>query len=118
MKLHIFTQHKENYGAHDWDGAGQCPQYWKFKGGATYVLKLGDVSLADGLHDRLKAIVESVRPTIERNDDFFVEYILDWAIVADDELSEDEQLQMEFEGKIVYPDKVLTLPGVAATIVA
>ena len=33
MKLHIETQTQENYGAHDWDGTGVCPQYWKFKGG-------------------------------------------------------------------------------------
>ena len=38
MKLVITTQHKENYGAHDWDGKGECPQYWKFKGGDTYVV--------------------------------------------------------------------------------
>jgi len=37
MKLVIQTQFKENYGAHDWDGKGECPQYWKFKGGETYV---------------------------------------------------------------------------------
>jgi hypothetical protein len=37
MKLVIQTQFKENYGAHDWDGKGECPQDWKFKGGETYV---------------------------------------------------------------------------------
>ena len=39
MKLVIQTQFKENYGAHDWDGVGECPQYWKFKGGDTFVLE-------------------------------------------------------------------------------
>ena len=24
----------ENYGAHDWDGQGECPNYWKAKGGS------------------------------------------------------------------------------------
>ena len=33
----IQTQHLENYGAHDWDGEGECPQYWKPKGGNTYI---------------------------------------------------------------------------------
>jgi len=33
----IQTQHLENYGAHDWDGQGECPQYWKPKGGNTYI---------------------------------------------------------------------------------
>ena len=37
----VQTQHRENYGAHDWDGIGECPQYWKNKGGETYVLDSG-----------------------------------------------------------------------------
>ena len=40
MKLHIQTQVYENYGAHDWDGEGQCPQYWKAKGGNDYICLL------------------------------------------------------------------------------
>ena len=35
----IETQVRENYGAHDWDGEGECPQYWKSKGGYTYVIE-------------------------------------------------------------------------------
>jgi len=33
MKILLQTQIHENYGAHDWDGTGKCPQYWKAKGG-------------------------------------------------------------------------------------
>jgi hypothetical protein len=33
----ILTQIQENYGAHSWDGQGECPSYWKFKGGESYV---------------------------------------------------------------------------------
>lgn len=29
------TQYRENYGSHDWDGVGVCPQYWKNKGGSS-----------------------------------------------------------------------------------
>ena len=36
MMLVIHTQYQENYGAHDWDGKGVCPQYWKFKDGTEY----------------------------------------------------------------------------------
>ena len=39
MKLLITTQVYENYGAHDWDGKGLCPQYWKAKGGSDYVVR-------------------------------------------------------------------------------
>ena len=38
MKIVIYTQHRENYGAHDWSGFGECPQYWKSKGGETFVI--------------------------------------------------------------------------------
>ena len=34
----VSTQCRENYGSHDWDGKGECPQYWKNKGGETYIL--------------------------------------------------------------------------------
>ena len=36
MMLVIDTQYCENYGAHGWDGEGECPQHWKFKGGSHY----------------------------------------------------------------------------------
>ena len=45
-KLLITTQVYENYGAHDWDGEGQCPQYWKAKGGSDYVVLNVDVNRA------------------------------------------------------------------------
>ena len=43
MMIVIRTQYHENYGAHDWDGEGECPQYWKAKGGSEY--KILDVHL-------------------------------------------------------------------------
>ena len=45
MKLLISTQVYENYGAHDWDGTGECPQYWKAKGGSDYVIKRFKVAM-------------------------------------------------------------------------
>lgn len=38
MKIVIYSQYQENYGAHDWDGTGECPQHWKMKGGGIYVV--------------------------------------------------------------------------------
>jgi hypothetical protein len=32
FKVVAVYQYSENYGAHDWDGEGECPSYWKFKG--------------------------------------------------------------------------------------
>ena len=74
MKLVIQTQYKENYGAHDWDGQGECPQYWKFKGGDTFVVK--------GVDN--KDLVPTLRGLIEYSDDHQEEYILSADIMEDD----------------------------------
>lgn len=34
-------QYKENYGAHNWNGEGDCPQHWKPKGGYQDVVLEG-----------------------------------------------------------------------------
>ena len=41
MKLIIDTQHRENYGCPrlGWIQAGECLEYWKNKGGSTYVVE-------------------------------------------------------------------------------
>lgn len=57
MKLAIYTQYMENYGAHDWDGVGECPQYWKAKGGSTYVVENLSVEQA-------RKAIESGIPTL------------------------------------------------------
>ena len=59
----IFTQIIENYGAHDWDGEGECPQYWKKKGGNTFLLthEVDPIAFA-------KAIT--------RKDDYFSEFVI------------------------------------------
>ena len=99
MKLLITTQVYENYGAHDWDGKGSCPQYWKAKGGSDYVIKKfkGDATTA----------VMALRSQIEEDNDHYRESIIDFRIVADDYLTEFEQSQLEYEGKITYPAKEL-----------
>ena len=81
MKLVIQTQIKENYGAHDWDGKGECPQYWKFKGGNTYVV--------EGLTGKMiNKIAQHGIPTltalIEQSNESWEEYILDWEVAEDD----------------------------------
>ena len=69
MKLLITTQVRENYGAHDWDGVGECPQYWKSKGGNEYVLR--DFKGSDG---QAEYAVEELRDQFESNNDYFHEY--------------------------------------------
>ena len=99
MKLLITTQTYENYGAHDWDGVGECPQYWKAKGGSDYVVKRfkGDATTA----------VMALRGQIEQDNDAYRESIINWEIVADDYLTEFEQSQLDYEGTVRYPAKEL-----------
>ena len=97
-KLLITTQTWENYGAHDWDGQGPCPQYWKAKGGSDYVVKKVNVNKAT-------ETVMAVRGQIEQDNYAFRESIIDWTIVADDALTEFEQSQLAYEGKIRYGSK-------------
>ena len=89
-KLVIQTQYKENYGAHDWDGKGECPQYWKFKGGSTYVMpNCGEV--------HLNKIVDLVAPYITESNDFVQEYILSAEIVdSSEKVCEDWETVTEF----------------------
>jgi hypothetical protein len=99
-KLLITTQTYENYGAHDWDGQGECPSYWKAKGGSDYVVKNIDVN-------RVTETVMGVRSQIEQDNYAFRETIIDFEVVADDALTEFEQSQLAYEGKIRYGSKEL-----------
>jgi hypothetical protein len=100
-KLLITTQVYENYGAHDWDGKGACPQYWKAKGGNDYVVKkFRNINKAT-------ETVMALRSQIEEDNDHYRESIINWEIVADDYLTEFEQSQMLYEGKITYAAKEL-----------
>jgi hypothetical protein len=101
MKLLIQTQIYENYGAHDWDGVGECPQYWKFKGGNDYVVKnfQGDETQA----------AMTLRNKIEQQNDFFRECMVAWNVVENDYLTEFEQSQLDYEGKIRFPAQELEL---------
>jgi hypothetical protein len=98
MKLVIHTQEYENYGAHDWDGEGSCPQRWKAKGGSEFmVLNIPtDVPVDE--------ILELVRSEVEFRNDGFESMILGYEVEADEYLSAFERSQLEYEGKITYPE--------------
>ena len=100
-KLLITTQVYENYGAHDWDGVGQCPQYWKAKGGNDYVVKkFKDLN-------KVTETVMALRGQVEQDNEGFRETIIGWEVVANDYLTEFEQSQLDYEGSIRYPAKEL-----------
>ena len=106
MQLLITTQTQENYGAHDWDGEGSCPQRWKFKGGMDYRYDLAGFRFESEFADKnLRMIVDSLRDQIEEDNPYFRNHIIGWEVVADDYLTEFEQSQLAYEGKIRYPSK-------------
>ena len=109
MQLLITTQVQENYGAHDWDGTGTCPSYWKFKGGNDYKYALGSVARNA---EALAELVEYFRSQIEEDNDYYRNHIIGWEVVADDYLTEFERSQLEYDGEIRYPATKLTLETV------
>ena len=102
-KLLITTQVHENYGAHDWDGEGECPQYWKAKGGNDYVIR----NFTD--FGNVTETVIAVRSQVESDNHYFREAIIDWEVVADDYLTQFEKDQLEYEGVIRFAPKELAI---------
>lgn len=108
MMLVIRTQYCENYGAHDWDGEGECPQYWKFKGGSEY--KVQGVPL----NVDYQAVVSAAG--VEYSSNFAKEYIVDWSIESDDYLSWFEKSQLEFDGEINMAEPTLDYAELVDTV--
>lgn len=92
-KLLITTQCYENYG-----DAENC--HWKPKGGSDYFVPGVNINT-------VKEVVEKVRPQVECSNAYFVEHVLGWEIVADDYQTEFERDQLDYEGVIRFPTKVL-----------
>ena len=104
MKLYIFTQDQENYGTHDWDGEGEVPQYWKSKGGTDYIV---DVEGFNWSHEfaekKLRMIVDELRFIIDESNDYYRSSILGYEIVEDSFMTDYEQSQMQYDGKVMFP---------------
>jgi hypothetical protein len=71
-------QYRENYGAHDWDGQGECPQYWKFKGGES-------VTVLVGVKEKSNHYIELVREKMADELDKYIwsnhyseQYLIGW----------------------------------------
>ena len=97
--LVIRTQYMENYGAHAWDGKGACPQYWKMKGGSEY--KITNVPLNIDYQEVV------AMASVEKDDDYQREYILDWSVEDDGYLSWFEKSQLEYDGVIACKEPTL-----------
>jgi hypothetical protein len=110
MMLVIRTQFMENYGAHDWDGTGTCPQYWKYKGGSEY--KITGVDTTADPQDYINLA------NVEFSCEGAREYILGYSFEADDYLSDFEKSQLEYDGHIAYPEPYLSWEEMEAQVMS
>ena len=90
----IATQFRENYGAHDWDGQGQCPQRWKSKGGDTYFVNASAADIAD---TQWWIDVESC---INHSSEYSAEYIISESVIDLADFREEEHI--EFWESAIY----------------
>lgn len=91
-KLLIMTQVMENY------GDAENP-YWKMKGSGEYFVNGADST----------EILAKVRSQIECDETMYREYVLGAVVVPDDYMTDFEKSQLEYEGKVIYPAKVLEI---------
>ena len=110
MMLVIRTQFMENYGAHDWDGEGECPQHWKFKGGSEY--KLTGVDPTSDIQDYINLA------DVEYSNEYAREYILSATFESDDYLSSFEKSQLEYDGRIIYAEPTLSWEEMEAQVMS
>ena len=73
---------------------------WKAKGGDFYFV----MNVEPGTEEQ---VMESVRNQVEFSNPIAQEYIIGYSLVEDDYMTRDERLQLEFDGKILYPTRVL-----------
>lgn len=100
-KLIISTQYCENYGT-------EADPYWKLKGGSEYVVEGLDFDADYEWADvKVDQILNKVRDQVEVANGFCEEYILGWSIHSDDYLTDFERAQIEYDGKIEHPTRVL-----------
>jgi hypothetical protein len=105
MKALFTTQVYENYAWREDGTIGTGTEsYWKAKGGDEYVVLNVD-------KDQVFEILEKVALQIERNDDYIQETIVNLQVVEDDYLTDYERDQLEYDGTIQFPAKVIEWQG-------
>lgn len=71
--VQIFAQVHENYGAHDWNGQGTCPQSWKPKGCQMFTLRVDSDAFSYVEEQCVKAIEKLLEK--QSNDFYRYEYL-------------------------------------------
>jgi len=107
FRIAITSQVYENYGAHNWDGTGEVPQYWKAKGGSEYQRNIGTANEVIQLGSAgINRIIDEMRAKFERLDDAWHEYMIGWAIVpTTEETYEEKDLREMLEWNIITQEQ-------------
>ena len=92
-KLYITTQYTENYG-------DETSPHWKSKGSYDYFVL--NVSESD-----VESAMSRARAKIEHSSSFSHEHIIGYRVVADDYITRDEEMQLEYDGKITFPTVIV-----------
>ena len=93
-KLYIFTQNYENYGSEN-------DPYWKAKGGSDYFVPDFDGDEA--------TTIMLVRDQIECDNPFYRSQIAGWEVVPNNYMTEFEKDQLDYEGSIRFPARVISI---------
>jgi hypothetical protein len=79
--LVAYTQVRENYATHDWNGVGPAPQGWKCKGGNNVVVRSG-ITAAEAVvlsNEEMDALVDAAE--IGEDNDYFQEFVVGFGLV-------------------------------------
>lgn len=81
--LVVFYQFEENYGAHTWDGEGECPQYWKMKGGSDEVVAvLTTAEVVEAGTAGIRALAHDL--CTSEDNEYYRQYLIGYELVTVD----------------------------------
>lgn len=112
-RLIITTQVYENYGAHDWDGKGECPEYWKPKFGNDYSIVVEGADMSNLTVAEIVAAVDEAKKRIEEHSVYYREYVTGRPqILEEGELTDFEEMQILYDGKVDHPIQEIRVRGI------
>ena len=97
MMLVIHTQYRENYGT-------PSEPFWKMKGGYSHKILNVPVYNQTGNY---RQIAEFAASKLCTNNEMAIESMEYWSLEPDTYLSEFERSQLDFDGKILFPETAL-----------
>lgn len=107
-RLVLVTQVRENYAAHQHGEDEGVQPYWKCKGGTEYLV--ASISLEEAVKGQEyleQTYIIPAQAKVRRYDWYYEEWPIDWSLLAPRELTYDEKLQQEYDGRITYPPSPL-----------